>query len=79
MEINVHNDSLYGALLTELFSKAFLCLSWDLLIKKLNAYGFNKIPFRLIHNYLLNKKQQLRLNPVFNSLEQGLFGVPFSV
>ena len=76
MKITVNNDKSFGALLTECFSNASDCLSLDLLIVKPNLYGFNMIALRLIHNYLLNKKQQIRINSVFNSLEQELVGVP---
>ena len=40
----------YGALLTDL-SKAFDCLSYDLLIAKSHAYGFDIPALRLPHNY----------------------------
>ena len=70
MKITVDNDKPFVALLTERFSKAFDCLSQDLLITKLNTYGFNKIALRLIHNCLQNKKQQIRINLVFNTFKQ---------
>ena len=44
-----------GALLTDL-SKAFDCLDHELLIAKLNAYGFTLPPLKLIQNYLSNRK-----------------------
>ena len=70
MKITVDNDKPFAALLTERFSKPFDCLSQDLLITKLNTYGFIKIALRLIHNCLPNKKQQIRINLVFNIFEQ---------
>ena len=45
------NKKLFGALLTNL-PKTFGCLSQDLLVAKLNAYGFNLSPLRLVHSYL---------------------------
>ena len=44
----------FGALLTDL-SKAFDCLSHDLLLAKLHAYGFSLSALKLIHSYLKNK------------------------
>ena len=76
MKITVENDKPFAALLTECFLVAFDFVSQDLLIAKLNAFGFNMIALRLIHNYLPNKKQQIRVNLVINSLGQEWFGVP---
>ena len=70
MKITFDDDKHFVAFLTERFSKAFDCLSQDLLIAKLNTCGFEMRALRLIHNYLLNKQQQIRINLVFNSLEQ---------
>ena len=45
----------FGALMTDL-SKAFDCLSHELLIAKLDAYGFDSKSLKLIYNYLSNRK-----------------------
>ena len=66
---------MFGALLTDL-SKAFDCLSHDLLIAKLNAYGFSIAALRLVQNYLSNRKQRTKINSDFSSWEKILFGVP---
>ena len=47
----IDNRKMFGALLTDL-SKAFDRLSHDLLIAKLNAYGFSIAALRLVQNYL---------------------------
>ena len=46
---------LLGALLRDL-SKAFDCLSQDLLLAKLHAYGFSLSAIRLIYSYLKKNK-----------------------
>ena len=59
----------YGALLTDL-SKAFDCLSHDLLIAKLHAYGFDILALRLLHNYLTNRNQRVKIDSTFSSWEE---------
>ena len=39
------------------FSKAFGCLSHELLIAKVDAFGFDKKSLKLVHHYLSNRKQ----------------------
>ena len=46
-----------GAILTDL-SKAFYCISHDLLIAKLKAYGFDQNPLNVIHNHLFGRSQK---------------------
>ena len=58
--------TVHGALLTGL-SKAFDCLNHDLLIAKLNAHGFSLPALRLIHDYLLNRKQRTRINNSYST------------
>ena len=69
------NKQHFGALLTDL-SKAFDCFSHDLLIAKLNAYGFSMSALRLIQNYLSNRLQRTKINSEYSSWEEILFGVP---
>ena len=49
-----------GAMLLDL-SKAFDCLPHSLMIAKLKAYGFNTNSCNLIHSYLINQKQDVKL------------------
>ena len=65
----------FGALLTNL-SKAFDCLPHDLIIAKLNAYGFSLPALNLIQNYLANRKQRTKINDSYSPWSDILFGVP---
>ena len=71
----IDNKETFGAFLTDL-SKAFDCLSHDLLLAKLNAFGFSIAALRLVQNYLSNRKQRTKINSDFSSWEEILFGVP---
>ena len=65
----------FRALLTDL-SKTFDCLSHELLLAKLHAYGFSIAALRLIHSYLGNRKQRTKINMSYSSWEEIVFGVP---
>ena len=71
----VDNKKMFGAPLTGL-SKAFDCLSRNLLIAKLNAYGFSMAALRLVQNYLSIRKQRTKINTEYSSWEEILFGPP---
>ena len=64
-----------GVLLTNL-SKAFDCLRHDLLLAKLNAYGFTRASLQLIQNFLSDRFQRVRINSQYSSWYEILFGVP---
>ena len=65
----VDNQKRFGALLTDL-SKAFDCLSHDLLIAKLNACWFSIDSLRLVQDYLTNRKQRSRINSAKSSWQK---------
>ena len=65
----------FGALPTDL-SKAFDCLFPELLIAKLQAYGFDVLALKLIQSYLSNRKQITKINAAYSSWKEILFEVP---
>ena len=63
----VDNSKMFGALQTDIL-KAFDCLGHELLIAKLNAYGFSLTALKLEHNYLSNRKQRTKIYSSYSSL-----------
>ena len=57
-------------------SKAFDCLNHDLLIAKLEAYGFNERVLQLIYSYLNGRKQTVKVNGSFSTWRETSVGVP---
>ena len=70
----VYNGGAFCALLTDL-PKAFDCIPHELIIAKLEAYGFQIDTLRLVHDYLSNRKQMLKLNETFSSWRDIKYGV----
>ena len=66
---------MFGTLPTDL-SKAFDCLSHELIIAKLNAYGFSLSALKLIHNYLSKRQQRSKINQSYSTWKDILFGEP---
>ena len=64
----------YGALLTDL-SKAFDCLPHELIIAKLPVYGVDMPSLKLINTYLSKRRQRIKINDVYSSWSEILFGV----
>ena len=71
----VDNKKTFGVLLIDL-SKAFDCLSHELLLAKLHAYGFSIPALRLVYSYLKNRKQRTKINSAYSCWEEIIFGVP---
>ena len=69
------NKGVFAAILTDL-SKAFDCISHDLLIAKLKAYGFDDKALSFIMAYLKGRKQKVKVGSAFSDLLNILFGVP---
>ena len=57
-------------------SKAFDCMSHDLIIAKLNAYGFDKCSLKLIYSYLNGRTQRIKINSEFSTRKEIINGVP---
>lgn len=57
-------------------SKAFDCVSHELLIEKLSFYGVRGVPLRLFQSYLTNRKQFVQVNNSNSSFEYIRNGVP---
>ena len=75
MKASRDNKQFCAAILTDL-SKAFDCICYDLLIAKLNAYGFDKKALKLIYDYLNGRSQKIKVGSSFNSKLDISYGVP---
>ena len=69
------NKKAFGGLLKDL-SEAFDCLSNDLLIAKLHAYGLDLASLNIPQDYFINRKQRTKVNLFCSSWEKILSGVP---
>ena len=61
------NNYFVSAVMTDL-SKAFDCIPHDLLIAKLEAYGFDNYTIRYVYSYLKNRKQCVKINNTYSDL-----------
>ena len=69
------NKQFCAAILTDL-SEAFHCICYDLLIAKLNAYGFDKKALKLIYDYLDGRSQKIKVSSSFSRELYISYGVP---
>ena len=64
-----------GAILMDL-SKAFDTINHELLIAKLEAYGFEENTLEIVHSYLSDRWQRTKVNTSFSTWRELLCGVP---
>ena len=57
-------------------TKAFDCITHDLLITELHAYGLSKKSLKLIYDYLSGRKQRTKVNNSFSIRHEIIYGVP---
>ena len=69
------SKGVFAAVLTGLF-KAFDCIWHELLLAKLHAYGFDKIPLTFMDAYLSQRQQKTEVGSTFSKLMSILFHVP---
>ena len=69
------NKNIIGTLLIDL-SKAYDCISHDLLLAKLEAYGFSKRSLLLLKSYLKGRKQRVKMFNSFSRWIEIKLGIP---
>ena len=57
-------------------SKAFDCFNHELLLAKLNAYGFSTNAIQMVCSYLTGRRQRVKVNGSFSSWKKMKLGVP---
>ena len=74
-KVSLDNGENVGAILMDL-SKAFDCIKHDLLLAKLHAYGFSRESLSLVHSFLENRQQRVKINGSFSTFKYLALGVP---
>ena len=72
---NWDNNFIVGAVLTDL-SKSFDCISHNLLIAKLSAYGLNSDSLCYIYSYLKDREQCVQINNEQSEFDTIISGLP---
>ena len=57
-------------------TKAFGCISHELRIAKLDAYGFDTSSLKLIYSYLNERKQRVKINSDYSTWKEIFTAVP---
>ena len=69
------SEGFFATIITDL-SKTFDCISHELLLTKLHAYGFDKISLTFMHAYLSQRLQKTKVGSTFSEFMGILFGFP---
>ena len=72
---NLDQNKIIGEVLLDL-SEAFNYIHYDILIAKVNAYGFDRKALKLIYSYLKGRKQSVRIQNIYGNFTELLSGVP---
>ena len=72
---SVDQGHVFGALITNL-SKAFDSLPRNLLIAKLNAYGFDNKAVKFVYDYVTSRKRRTKISDTNSSWQEIILGVP---
>ena len=72
---SLDNHKVVGAVLMDL-SKAFDCIPHELLIAKMEAYGFSVDSLKFFYSYLKQRKQNVKINNTHSVFQVLLSGVP---
>ena len=72
--MQLDQNKIAGTALLDLF-KAFHCTPHDLLIAKLDIYGFNKEVLSFMYSHLKFRKQSVRINNKYNGFLELISGV----
>ena len=75
LKIAPGNKKFCAAILTDL-SKAFDCICRDLLIAKLNAYGFDRNALKLIYDYLSDRSEKAKVGSLLSAYLDIVYGAP---
>ncbi len=67
-KVSLDDGGNVGAILMDL-SKAFDCIKHDLLLAKLDAYGFSREAISLIHSFLEHRQQRVKINGSFSTFK----------
>ena len=68
-------SGIVGTVLMDL-SKAYDCIPHDLLIAKLEAYGFERNSLKVMYSYLTGRRQRVKVGSSYSSLGEIKIGVP---
>ena len=74
-KLALDNKGIAGALLTDL-SKAFDCINHELLLAKMDAYGFDRKSLAILLSYLSGRKQRTKVNNKLSNWRDVISGVP---
>ena len=74
-KLALDNKKFVGAVLMDL-SKAFDCIPHELLIAKMNGYGFSDSALKFFYSYLSGRKQNVKINNTHSIFQLILSGIP---